>query len=215
MAADTPKQVPAAKAFIAESGLQYFTHAAYTINLCADHHGEDGNWAQRSLDEDLQVTVDMGGRGVIVHTGACKGRPLEEALNTMEKMVRCALQYATKYCPLLLETPCGEGTEVCTNIQDLGSFFFRFTPEEREKLGVCIDTAHIWGAGYDNPVDYFKHWEQYCQTPIGLVHFNDSRSQCGDRTDKHAPPGQGYIGMEKMLAVGAWCQARGIPMVHE
>jgi deoxyribonuclease-4 len=156
----------------------------------------------------------MGGCGVVVHTGARKHLSEPEALTIMEYMVRTALPHATEMCPLLLETPCNEGTEVCGKIEELGNFFFRFTSEERKKLGVCIDTCHVFSAGYD-PLLYLQHWEKYCQTPIKLVHFNDSDRECGSCVDRHASPGQGHIGMDKMMAIAKWCSDRNIPMVRE
>lgn len=212
---NTSKQIVEAAKVIQETGLVYFTHAAYIINLCANSVDEKGDyWQQRILNEDIDYTVAMGGKGVVVHTGAMKHVIEDHALNVMEYMVRNALLHATVECPLLLETPCGEGTEVCTTIQSLGYFFYRFTPEERSKLGVCIDTCHVFVAGYD-PLSYLKHWEEYVKIPIKLVHFNDSEGICGCRRDKHAIPGRGKIGMTKMSEISVWCNERGIPMVKE
>lgn len=214
--AQTEKQIPAAAQVIKETGLQFFTHAPYVINLCANQCDETGDyWQQRFLNEDLSSTVALGGKGVVVHTGARKHLPEDEALHIMEYMVRTALQYATKSCPLLLETPCGEGTEVCADIQELGNFFYRFTPEEREKLGLCADTCHIFVAKYDRPLAYLQHWEKHCPVPIKLVHFNDSQGACGCHVDRHAAPGTGHIGMDKMMEIAAWCHERNIPMVRE
>ena len=212
--AKTAGQLQGAAAVIRETGLQYYTHAAYVINLCANASDERGYWQQRYLNEDLDFTAAIGGRGVVVHTGARKHLTEEEGLQIMEYMVRTALPHATEQCPLLLETPCGEGTEVCTTIQDLGNFFYRFSEDERKRLGLCLDTCHCYSAGYD-PLTYMQHWEKYCPVPIKLVHFNDSKRECGSRVDRHAPPGQGHIGMEKLVAVAEWCHERNIPMVHE
>lgn len=156
----------------------------------------------------------MGGKGVVVHTGARKHLPEDQALNIMVHMVRTALPYATDHCPLLLETPCGEGTEVVTKIEELGNFFYRFTVEERKKLGLCLDSCHVFAAGYD-PLSYLQHWEKYCPIPIKLVHFNDSQHECCCKKDRHAAPGHGHIGMEKMQAIAHWCHERNIPMVRE
>lgn len=213
--AKTAGQIAAAAQVIREHNLNYFTHAAYVINLCANqYHDTDGYWQQRILNEDLAFTAAMGGKGVVVHTGARCHRSEEEALNIMEHMVRTALPYATESCPLLLESPCGEGSEVVTRIEELGNFFFRFTEDERKKLGLCVDSCHVFAANYD-PLAYLQHWEKYCQTPIRLVHFNDSATQCGSHVDRHAAPGTGHIGMAKMEAIAKWCYERNIPMVRE
>lgn len=211
----TAGQIASAAQVIKETGLQFFTHAPYVINLCSNQCDNTGRyWQQEILNQDIAHTVSMGGKGVVVHTGARKHLSEPDALYIMEYMVRTALPYATESCPLLLETPCNEGTEVCGQIQDLGQFFYRFTEEERKKLGVCVDSCHVYSAGYD-PLAYLQHWEKYCGVPIKLLHFNDSQGPAGCCKDRHAAPGHGHIGMEKMQAIAAWCHERNIPMVRE
>lgn len=213
----TKLQLPAAKDVIMRNKLQYFTHAPYVINLCANKHDEKTGkyWQQDLLNEDLQFTSKMGGKGVVVHTGARKERTEEEALNTMELMVRNALQYASEDCKLLLETPCAEGSEITYTLESLGDFFYRFSSEERKKLGICIDTCHVFAANYD-PLDYLIRWErEYPDIKIALVHFNDSKGVCGCHVDRHEIPGNGHIGLEKLLMVAEFCYVRNIPMVRE
>ena len=212
--AKTAGQIAAAAEIIKNTGLQYFTHAPYVINLCANASEGTDFWQQRILNEDLASTVKLGGRGVVVHTGARKHLSESDGLIIMEYMVRQAVFHATESCPLLLETPCGEGTEVVCKIEELGNFFYRFTEQERSRLGICIDTCHVISAGYD-PLEYLQHWETYCKIPIRLVHFNDSKGACGCHTDRHASPGEGHIGIEKMIAIAEWCYVRSIPMVTE
>ena len=210
----TSDEIIEASQVILNSNLKYFTHAAYIINLCTNQHGDDGYWAQKILNEDLVMTSALGGSGVIVHTGARKELPLDEALNIMENMVREALQYATEKCPLLLETPCGEGSEVTTTLEELGDFFMRFTEEERTKLGICCDSCHIFVAGYD-PLTYMKQWLEKYPIHIRLVHFNDSKGPCGCHKDRHQAAGLGHIGLERMVAIAKWCEENDIPMVVE
>jgi len=204
-----------ASQIILNSGLKYFTHAPYVINLCTNQYDEeDGYWAQKLLNEDLIMTSTLGGRGVVVHTGARGELPLDKALDTMEYMVRESLQYATEKCPLLLETSASEGTDICTRLEELGDFFMRFSEEERTKLGICIDSCHVFVSGYD-PLTYMKQWVEQYPIPIKLVHFNDSKGPCGCHADRHAAIGQGKIGFKKMVAIAEWCAERNIPMVIE
>lgn len=227
--AKTAGQIPRAAEVIRQHHLQFFIHAPYMINLCSNECDEKqdfwlakptGNperdfWQQRILNNELISGVALGARGVVVHTGARKEKSEEEALNIMEHMVRTALPHATEDCKLLLETPCGEGTEITTRIEELGAFFYRFTPDERRKLGVCVDTAHVHAADYD-PLEYLEHWERYVSDiPIVLIHFNDSKTPRGSRVDRHARVGTGHIGMNKMMAIAVWSQQRGIPLVQE
>jgi len=210
----TSDEIIEASQIIYNNNLIYFTHAAYIINLCTNQCGDDGYWAQRILNEDLIMTSALGGHGVVVHTGARGKLPLDKALDTMENMIREALQYATIKCPLLLETPCGEGTEIVAKLEELGNFFMRFTEEERTKLGLCCDLCHIWANQYD-PLTYMKQWLKNYTIPIKLVHFNDSKGPCGDHKDRHQIPGLGTIGMVRMLEIADWCQKNNIPMIVE
>lgn len=202
-------------------GLEFYTHAPYCINLCQIQNDvkkgsklKEDLWAQRYLCTDLKDSVSMGFRGVVVHTGAKLYLDEEVALDNMENNVRLALKFATEECPLLLESPCGEGTEVCTTIWELITFFNRFTQEEKAKLGLCVDSCHVFASGYD-PIEYLNEWVNYSDVPIKLVHFNDSRGTKGSRVDRHATPGTGFIGVGCMLEVAQFCTERNISMVVE
>lgn len=201
--------------YIASSQVKFFTHAPYIINLCADATDESGvKWARNLLREDLVQTKELCGKGVVVHTGAMGKRRIEDALDTMETMIRDALKEATINCRLLLETPCGEGTEVCSIVEDMAAFFQRFNSDEQKLLALCVDTAHVHAAGY-NPLTYLNTWTRLSKIPIALVHFNDSKVCCGSCVDRHAYPGTGKIGFHSMFDVAEWCTKHQVPMIYE
>jgi deoxyribonuclease-4 len=210
--------IPEAANIVAGLNLSVFIHAPYIINLCANACDETPQgtvyWQQDLINSQLTYGVQLGAKGVVVHTGARTHRPVIVAKITMYSMVKAALAFATPECPLLLETPCGEGTEICWRIEDLGNFFLMFSEAERTKLGLCVDTCHVFAAGYD-PVDYLKHWDEHVPVKIHLVHYNDSLHPHGSHKDKHMPAGTGYIGTARMQAVAEWCQERNIAMVTE
>jgi deoxyribonuclease-4 len=210
------KQIPEASQLIASFNLQFFTHAPYVINLCANEQDADTKeyWQQNYLNENLIHTVSLGGKGVVVHTGSLKYGSVQDAINTMELMVRNALPYATEDCPLLLETSAGEGADVCVKIEELGAFFYRFTEEERRYLGVCVDTCHVFSSGYC-PYEYLKIWEERYKIRIGLIHFNESAVRSGACCDRHENIGNGFIGTHIMIAIADWANQRKIPMVRE
>ena len=201
--------------YIASTQIKFFTHAPYIINLCADATDESGiKWARNLLREDLFQTKKLCGKGVVVHTGAMGKRSNEDALDTMETMIRDALKEATQDCRLLLETPCGEGTEVCSIIEDMAAFFERFNSDEQKLLALCVDTAHVHAAGY-HPLTYINTWATLSKIPIALVHFNDSKVCCGSCVDRHAYPGTGKIGFHAMYDVAEWCTKYQVPMIYE
>lgn len=206
---NTESQSIAAGKIIKNNNIVYFTHAPYVINLCANEE-----WAQRILNEELQLTANMNGKGVVVHVGARVKRTLEESLNNMELMIRSSLSHATEECKLVLETPCGEGTEVCTTMAELQNFFTRFNNEEKKKIGLCIDTCHVFASGID-PFEYISTWNNNSDIPISLIHFNDSIGTFGSRIDRHEKVGEGNIGPFKMNQIAQYCTNLNYPMLTE
>lgn len=206
-------------------GLKYYTHAIYLINMCTPNAGEyekDIKWYRELLQFDLKTTHNLGGRGVVVHTGTRNIRNKltltdEEALNNMETFVRSVLPDASEQCPLLLETPVGEGLEICWQLEELVKFYNRFTLEEKKRVKICLDTCHVYVAGYD-PLDYLERWTKYCSVDsIALIHFNDSEKPMGSHVDRHSfyLSNQGHIGLARLMEVASWCYQRGISMVNE
>jgi deoxyribonuclease-4 len=189
----------------------FYVHAPYVLNLCKEEDPSD-RWTHRILKEELEMTYKMGGRGVVVHTGTKGKNDKSWATDMMEKNIRRVLPFAKPECPLLLETPCGEGTEICWELSELSSFFDRFTEEEIKNLGMCFDSAHVWGAGY-HPTDYIISWNN--RVPIKLIHFNDSKVEKGSKVDRHEIPGIGKIGKTEMMDLARIGKTMNIPMVHE
>jgi deoxyribonuclease-4 len=203
-----PSDIDEALMLIQEYKIDYFTHSIYIVNLSnvkTLHNLE-------SVKNDLTVTSQIGGKGVVVHVGKSLKMNIEDALNVMESSIRQLLPFATAECPLLLETCAGQGTELCRTIEAFSSFYLRFNGDPR--FGICIDTCHVFASGYD-PLDYLLRWHESHHGSIKLVHFNDSMKTCGACVDKHAPIGQGHIGYARLLEVAKWTNEKKIPMVIE
>lgn len=209
---------PKIRQLIDNFNIHYYTHSAFIINLSnpvTKRNPTSDVWIMGLLTKDLIETDKIGGRGVVVHVGKhCDMDPIV-ALNNMEYYTRKALDYATEECPLLLETAAGQGTELCVKIEDLSSFYDRFSQDEKKKFKICVDTCHVFAAGYD-PLKFLKGWEQLHPGSIRLVHFNDSKCQIGAKKDRHSPYLEGgYIGFRKLMKVAQWCLERSIDMVTE
>lgn len=192
-----------------------FVHAAYIINLCSPFtrkNPSSDEWILSLLKSDLDISNKAGFKGVVVHVGKRKNIPLSDALNKMEESIRKVLDNASEDSPLIIETPAGQGTEVCTTIEEFSQFYQRFNGDSRVK--VCIDTCHVFASGY-NPLKYIKRWNELHPSSIQLVHFNDSKEKKGSRKDRHALCGKGYIGINKMSKVADFCNENNIPMVIE
>ena len=227
-----------ARSLILGMKIPYFTHASYCINLCnpassknptdrkapdlkARGRTESGPrpdfcaWSLNILRDDLRLTANLGGRGVVVHVGAAKEISVDKGIQEMARSIREVLNDATEECPLLLETSAGEGNDVCKTIETFSEFYDQFTSEEKKRLKIVVDTCHVYVAGHD-PLMYLIQWaSRHSAKSIALVHFNDSAREYGACCDRHAPVGRGHIGLEKMMAIGQWCVDNNIPMVTE
>lgn len=191
------------------SGYKIFVHSQYILNLSAVW--EAGGWQEVLLQKNLEVSVAAGFRGVVIHVGkACK-LPYKEALENMRTNLLAGIQHASSTCPLLLETPAGQGSETLQGMEEFCQFVAGFGDS---RLGVCLDTCHVFAAGHC-PIEYIQYLLDKHPGLLKLVHYNDSKDVCGSCKDRHAYVGTGEIGAVKMEKVASICSGAGIPMVIE
>lgn len=185
-------------------GLNLFVHTPYIINLSAKN-----DWNILLLKKNLTYGAALGCKGVVVHVGKSAKMPVQEALSNMRENIVAALEVATEECPLLLETPAGQGTELLTDRTE----FIRFVEDIKDpRLRICVDTCHVFACG-DDPLGYIDAVQK--AGLLTLVHYNDSQAACGACVDRHALVGSGHIGWAKMTAVAERCKELGVPMVIE
>ncbi len=203
------EDVAASRAYIARTGARIFIHSPYIINLC-QAPGSD-NYGVRCLRETLTAAAAMGCLGVVVHVGKTVKMDAAEALANMRENVLACLDAATADCPLLLETPAGQGTETLLTYAE----FFGFVAEVADpRLRVCVDTCHVFASG-QCPLEYLQRAVREYPGWVRLIHFNDSLGVRGSCVDRHAPPGEGHIGLALMTAIAKVGYDAGIGMVYE
>jgi deoxyribonuclease-4 len=207
--------IAAGAAVLAKSKTRFFVHSPYIINLChaptAEDSAGDASWHQELLKKNLRYAAAAGCRGVVVHVGKATTIPLTQALANMRANILACLEAATPACPLLLETPAGQGTEVLTDADEFIHFVASF---KDPRFRICLDTCHTFVCGQD-PLSYIKKVQAADPALLTLIHYNDSAVPCGCRKDRHAFMGTGHIGMEKMEEIAHHCHAAGLPMVIE
>jgi deoxyribonuclease-4 len=197
--------------FVKQKNLKVFIHSSYLYNLS----NMDGFVKfERCLKWELEIGKRLGFKGVVIHTGKSLKLPMQIALDNMYINIKKMLPFIDSSCPLLLETPSGQGTETLTKYEEFENFYNRFTSEEKEKLKICIDTCHVFASGYD-PLDYIQNWVNNNPGTLILVHFNDSKCDKGSRKDRHEEAGNGFIGLERMTEIGNYCNEKEIPCVME
>ena len=164
------------------------------------------------LRQQLEVCDLVGGIGVVVHTGSnTQNYPLHHAYEIYVRTIREAIHDYNGSSRVLLETSAGQGKSIGVSINAFSRLYLAFTEDERRtKLGVVIDTCHIFAAGYDirtaKGVQEFHKAFHSC-IPIEdvlLFHLNDSKKKCGTCVDRHAHLGDGFIFEESMDALKEW-----------
>jgi deoxyribonuclease-4 len=164
----------------------------------------------------LEYARIIGFKGVVVHVGKSVGKHPGESIMRMRDNILSVLESASVDCPLLLETPAGQGTETLTGMEEFMDFVASI---DDRRFGICVDTCHTFACGHC-PLDYIQRCvsasaSASASSPLRLVHFNDSKTECGSRKDRHEYIGMGHIGIAKMGDIAELCHSNGIPMVVE
>lgn len=218
----TPAEISAAASEISGSDAKLYVHTPYLLNLCMEPGTlESPNYVVASLRKHLKTGAEMGLKGVIVHTGKSVSTPVPEALSNIRTNILQSLSAASPSCPLLLETPAGQGTETLTTLSDFITFAEEISQAAANAnmahtFGVCVDTCHVFATG-TMPLEYLQG---ILETPshaalLKLIHFNDSKTARNSRVDRHAALGTGYIGMEHLFECATLATRLNIPMIVE
>lgn len=204
---------------VKQMDLRLYVHSPMIINLSnpvTKKNPYSDSWILGLLTQDLTECRQMGGRGVVVHVGKSTNFSVSEALDRMEMSIRSVLKFATEDCPLILETPAGQGTELCSSYDEFSNFYNRFSALEKRIFKICIDTCHVFAAGHD-PYEYIIQWERDHPGTLVLIHFNDSKKDRGCRVDRHCHflDSSGYIGIKTMNQIYRYGKSKSISMVIE
>ncbi|WP_173443997.1 deoxyribonuclease IV [Selenomonas ruminantium] len=206
-------------AFIAFAKEHHFTklvaHAPYTMNLCA---AKDNlrTFAHEMLADDLQRMENTPGNYYNFHPGSHVGQGNEHGIALIAAELNRVLTPAQS-TTVLLETMAGKGTEIGRSFEELRAIIDRV--ELQDKLGICLDTCHIWDGGYDIVHDLDGVLNEFDRI-IGLerlkaIHLNDSLNPCGSHKDRHARIGEGCIGLDALVSVINHPQLRNLPFILE
>lgn len=190
-------------------------HAPYTLNPCSpDEHIRA--LAEEMFADDLQRMEYLPDNLYNFHPGSRLKQPLETAVTEIADMLN-RLITPELHTTILLETMSGKGSEVGRDFHELRAILDRV--KMPEKVGVCLDTCHVWDAGYDIQNDLDGVLTEFDRV-IGLdrlkaIHLNDSLNPCGSHKDRHALIGQGEIGFDALLRVVTHPALRGLPFTLE
>lgn len=216
----TREQVATFHQVRAETGIfPVVAHSSYLINLASP---EEALW-QKSIHaaiEELTRCERLGIRDYVLHPGAHKGAGEVQGLKRLLEGLLTVLEAtAPGGVRILLETVSGAGTQLGYRLEHLAWVIEH--ADGTERLGVCVDTAHLFGAGYNlgDRLGYRSFWLEF-ETLIGIerlgaIHLNDSRKPLGSRGDRHTHIGEGLIGIEAFARLVNDTRLCHVPMFLE
>lgn len=190
-------------------------HAPYTLNACAAKE-ELRTFARETFADDLRRMEYTPGNYYNFHPGSHVGQGCEIGIQKIAEILNDVLT-EEQTTTVLLETMSGKGTEVGRNFEELRKILNLV--EKKSKMGICLDTCHVWDGGYDIVHDLDGVLNEFDHI-IGLerlkaIHLNDSLNDCGSHKDRHARIGEGKIGMEALVRIIKHPALREIPFILE
>ena len=190
-------------------------HAPYTLNACAADEGLRG-FARRTMREDLERLKHIPGVMLNFHPGSHVKQGVETGVRLIAQILDEVLTEDI-HTPVLLETMAGKGSEVGARFEELRAIMDESSAGDR--LGVCLDTCHVFDGGYDIVGCLDDVLEEFDRV-VGLsrlraVHLNDSKNPMGSRKDRHERIGEGTIGLEALARVINHEALRGLPFYLE
>lgn len=190
-------------------------HASYTLNACsADAHLR--KFASETMADDLVRMEYLPGNLYNFHPGSHVGQGAVAGIEMISEMLNNIL-LPEQTTTVLLETMAGKGSEVGRNFEELRTILDKV--ELTDKMGVCLDTCHVFDGGYDLVNDLDGVLAQFDQI-IGLdrlhaIHLNDSLNSLGSHKDRHAGIGKGNIGLDALGRIINHRLLRNLPFFLE
>lgn len=190
-------------------------HAPYTMNLCAAKENVR-SFSMEMFQDDLKRMDYLPGNYYNFHPGSHVGQGAEQGIEMIAEALNGAL-FEEQTTTVLLETMAGKGSEVGRSFEELRRIIDLVDLDD--KLGVCLDTCHIWDGGYD-VVDHLDDVLNEFDQVIGLdrlkpIHLNDSMNPLGAHKDRHEKIGQGHLGLEAITRIINHPALKELPFILE
>ena len=220
MPAAKPELDEAFKIKAAELDIETYVHAPFLINLGSPTEATYVN-SLASTSYSLGRAVDIGALGVVIHTGsAVDATYVDQAWKQIHEGMMPILNALDDDAPfLLLEPTAGQGQSLVKKLDDLENYLKAL--EYHPKVGICLDTCHVFAAGHDIAVKggMTKTLDLLIQIAgverFKLIHANDSMDVCGALKDRHQNIGDGHIGVDAFAELLAHPVVANVPLVLE
>ncbi|MDF2886670.1 MAG: apurinic endonuclease Apn1 [Lacrimispora sp.] len=211
-----PEDIGRFLSFAEEHGInRILAHAPYTLNACSADEGLR-TLARDTMKDDLERMEYIPGNCYNFHPGSHTGQGTEMGIRYISHMLNQILK-PDQNTTVLLETMSGKGSEVGRTFEELGEILNQV--QLKECMGVCLDTCHVWDAGYDIAKDLDGVLQEFDRI-IGLsrlkaIHLNDSLNPLCSHKDRHAAIGQGMIGFDALKRVVEHPSLKKLPFYLE
>ncbi|MGI6479698.1 MAG: deoxyribonuclease IV [Salinivirgaceae bacterium] len=197
---------------------QILPHDSYLINL-GHPKAENLNKSREAFIDEMVRCEQLGLKKLNFHPGSHLNEiSEEESLKLVAESINIALKQ-TKGVTAVIENTAGQGTNLGYTFEHLALIIQNV--EDKDRVGVCIDTCHAFTAGYDllSPEGWDNTWSDF-ERIIGFdklcgMHLNDTKKELGSRVDRHAPLGEGFLGLEPFKRIMRDSRFKDIPLILE
>ena len=209
------------KANCASAGIELvhvLPHASYLINMATPDEAARLR-AVESLVGELRRCAELGLTGLNIHPGSSlkTGTPKEACARVSNSINRALAEVSN--VSIIVENTAGQGSYLGSRFEELAWIIDGV--EDKARVGVCLDTAHLYGAGFDiaDEAEWLKTFKEFSKS-VGFdklrgLHLNDTKVACGSHADRHAPIGEGALGWETFARLMHDERFDGIPLVLE
>ena len=190
----------------------FVVHISYSINL-AQNWNNTSWWIQQFILE-IEKAHTINAKFIVVHTGKQLNLTLKESINNMlSSLLYVHDKTKDKYnIKILIETSSGQGSEMLYDLIEFNDFFKKLP----DRFGICLDTCHIFTAGYNITSKFLENFDKIINIKnIKLVHLNDSKNKLNSRLDRHENYGYGYINKKNIIKIAKYFLELNVPIIIE
>lgn len=211
--------------YLKDNNMGVMVHSSYTHNVASNW--DEYSWWIKQIELEIKYCHMISALGLVLHFGKQLDLTIEEAYNNMYTSLLYIHMKTIMYkdIKIMLETPTGQGSEICFKLENLSYFFKKFSKNQnreiKDRFRICVDTCHIFAAGYNIKTKkdvklYLEAFEELIGIRyIGAIHLNDCKVMLGEQKDRHDNIGKGYIGLEGLKAIYNYFRDLKIPIILE
>lgn len=192
-------------------------HAPYIVNLANITKSE---WSKQFLIEDINRMNKIGAKYLVLHPGAYLKQDINASLEHLANNIKDIIKQ-TKDVEIILETMAGKGTEIGTSLEQIKTLISLIN---EERVGICLDTCHMWDSGIDLKNDFENNSGQELinklneldlMSKVKVIHLNDSKNDISSHKDRHENIGKGFIGQKALVNFANHPSFDNIPIILE